>query len=440
MMRNFETSYQLFEESKKTLTSGVSSNLRLAMKPVPVFIEEAKGARMFDVDGNEYIDYIMAYGPQILGHSNSVIVDAVQKQVEKGQTFGAQHRGEIALSKRITENVPCAELVSFSSTGSEAVQVALRLARAFTNRKKIIRFEGHYHGWIDTIFTQFGNDHDNLNSNSLKPGTSGQSISALTDVVVLPWNDIVTLEQYLIENHEDVAAIISEPFMCNSGCISPLPGYMERVRELSSELGIVLIFDEVITGFRLGLGGAQKRLGITPDLVTLGKAVAGGLPLSAVAGKKDIMSLIASGKVNHMGTLNGNPLCTASAIAGIDYLSKNDGEVYKTMEKQTDKLISNFQLIAKKYKVPLLINRVGSVFHTMFIDLTEVTKFEEFEKRDSELFAQFAEYLLQEGITVRPSGLWYLSTAHTEKDIEETIDAVDKAFQSLVYNNVIKNF
>jgi glutamate-1-semialdehyde 2,1-aminomutase len=432
-LKKWDKSNELFMKSKQHLASGVSSNLRLAMKPVPIFITEGKGSRIKDVDRNEYIDYIMAYGPQILGHSHPAIVDAVKSQIGIGQTYGAQHHGEIELAERITNHVPCADLVSFASTGTEAVQVALRLSRAYTGRQKIVRFEGHYHGWMDNIFTSFAgaNSTQEKAISAVAPGTNGQNPKALEDIILIPWNDPNKLEKTLSDHRFEIAAVITEPIMCNSGCIEPQPGYLEKLRELTSKYGIILIFDEVITGFRMSLGGAQELLGITPDLVTLGKAVAGGLPLSAVGGRKDIMELISNSEVFHMGTMNGNPLCTASAIASIDYLSNKNNDVYVKMNELTDLLTKEILQLSSQYQLQLLINRIGPVFHTMFTDEQEIKHFNQFQKRDSKTFEKFAEILLEEGLVVRPSGLWYLSTAHTKEDVYASLEIIDKSFKIL---------
>lgn len=429
----FSTSQDLFKTSNEYLAAGVSSNLRLAMKPVPLFVKEADGVNMVDEDGNEYVDFIMAYGPQILGHSHPVIVEAIQEQVGKGQTFGAQHRHEIELAKKITHHLPSADLVSFCSTGTEAVQLALRLARAYTGRQKVVRFDGHYHGWVDTVNVAFttGADERAYLSPDVQPNTAGQNIKALEDVIVLPWNDSDMLEKTLETYGADIAAVITEPIMCNSGCIAPLPGYLEKVRELTAQYGVVLIFDEVITGFRLGLGGAQEKLGVTPDLTTLGKAVAGGMPLSAVGGKKEIMALISESKVFHMGTLNGNPICTAAAIASIDFLATGNGAIYVKMNDIAEKLTTGMDELAAQYGLPLLINKHGPVFHTMFTAQDKVDRFFQFQQRDVQLFNQFAEALLYEGVLVRPSGLWYISAVHTIDDVTKTLDKVEQAFHRL---------
>ena len=264
-----------------------------------------------------------------------------------------------------------------------------------------------------------------------RPSTKGQNAKSLEDVIVIPWNDLPILERTLRQYQGQIAAVITEPVLCNSGCIQPLPGYLETLRKMTAEEGIVLIFDEVITGFRLGLGGAQEYFGITPDLVTMGKAVAGGLPLSVVGGTKDIMSLIATGDVNHMGTLNGNPLCTASAIAAIDYLAQDNGRVYSHMQRLADMLAEGLRELANKYRFPMVVNQAGPVFHTMFTEAPSVTHYHQFLQRDTQLFAKFAEYMMEEGIAVRPSGLWYLSTAHSLEDIEQTLTCAERVFMKL---------
>lgn len=426
-MDHFQRSRQLYERSKRVLAAGVASNLRLAMKPVPLFIEYAKGAKVIDVDGREYVDYIMAYGPQILGHAHDHFVEKVSEQAARGQSYGAQHLGEIELAEKLTTYIPCADLVSLNTSGSEAVHTAVRLARAYTKRNKVVRFEGHYHGWLDTIFTA-GSDENGR----LIPGTMGQNPYALQDVIEIPWNDEEKIEEVFQRFGDEIACVLMEPIMCNSGCLLPRQHYLEKVRELTNRYGALFIFDEVITGFRLGLEGAQGYLGITPDVATFGKAIAGGMPLSAVAGKKEIMDYIARSDIFHMGTMNGNALCTAGAIATIEVLEENGGAVYKKMEALSKKLTKAMEEAAQAAGIPLVINSCGTVFHTMIIETDEnVETFTQYEQRDKERFAKLAELLLIEGVMVRPSGLWYLSTAHTEEDIDFTIEAFKRAVNRL---------
>jgi len=420
-------SRRLLEESRGYLASGVASTLRLAVRPTPLFVDHGAGSRVVDVDGNEYIDYTMAYGPLILGHAHPAVVQAVSEAARRGVTFGAQHRDEIAVARQICEQVPGAELVCFSGSGTEAVMLALRLARAFTGRSKVIRFAGHYHGWSDGIFTTAAT----VAPDAPAPGTAGQSSNALEDVIVVPWNDLAAVEAALHGKGGDVAAVICEPVLCNSGCIEPLPGYLEGLRLLSTEYGSVLIFDEVITGFRLGPGGAQERFGVQADLATFGKALAGGLGLSAVAGRGDILDLVASGVVAHLGTLNGNTLALAAARATLAELGRDEAAPYPRMATFGDQLAAGFAAIAEEAAVPLVVNSVGQAFQTIFTTESAVDDYATFAASNLTRCAEFVEAMLHQGVYVRPNGLWYLSTAHTEQDVATTLDAAARAFSSL---------
>jgi len=434
-MKSFNESVSKMEESKKYLAGGVSSFLRGAMKPIPLFVKTASGSHVIDADGNDYIDYLLAYGPLILGHAHPELTEQTYQAMKRGNVYGLQHDGETQLAKRLTEVLPCADKVTFSGSGTEAVMLALRLARAYTNRQKVIRFHGHYHGWSDAIFTSFPSPdlvkENNDQADHVLPGTSGQSESSLQDIILLPWNDSEALKQALDTHGEQIAAIITEPVMCNSGCILPKPGYLEQMREWTQELGIVLIFDEVITGFRLGIGGAHGRFNIKPDLVTMGKAVAGGVPLSVVAGKEEIMDLVATGQVNHLGTMNGNTMVTAAGLATIEILSKNNNAVFEKMEKMTQNLVSGLRDVMQKNEIKGVINQIGPVFHMMFIQEDEVHDFETFQKRDAAKYSLFAEKMLDEGILVRPTGLWYVSAVHTDEDITKTIEGADRVLKSM---------
>lgn len=431
-MSKWPESQRLYAQAAAHLAGGVSSTLRLGAHLVPLYVERGLGSRIVDVDGNEFIDYVMAYGPLIHGHAHPAVVQALQAQVERGTTYGSQHRGELELARRLTQHVPCAELVCFVNSGTEAVLVALRLARAYTGKQKIVRFAGHYHGWADPILAapELGSTDDV--PWTPVPVTSGQSTVSHQDILVLPWNDHAAISRVLNQYGSEIAAIIMEPVLCNNGCLVPRPGYLEHVKEEARRHNVVLIFDEVITGFRLSIGGAQKLFGVTPDLCVLGKAIAGGLPLSAVGGKREIMQLIADGKVNHMGTLNGNPLVTAAAVATIDLLAADRCAAYDRMNAVTDHLTDGLAGLAKEHGVPLLINRIGPVFHTLFTERSSIDRYEDFIRYvDSKKCVAFCHELFQAGVFVRPSGLWYVSTSHTEQDVEDTLSAADKAFAAL---------
>lgn len=442
-MKDFAKSRHHFEQSKMVLAGGVASSLRSAMKPTPLFAESGSGPKIRDVDGNEYIDYLLAYGPLLLGHAHPSLTESVYEAMKRGATYGLQHEGEIRLARRLAEVLPCAEKVVLSGSGTEAVMLAIRLARAHTGKRKIVRFHGHYHGWSDSVFTSFpssdmrqseSNAADGLPEQHVMPGTGGQSAKALEDVILLPWNDPAALEQTLRHHQDEIAAVISEPVMCNSGCILPKPGYLELIRSLTKELGIVMILDEVITGFRLSLGGAHAKFGIRPDLVTVGKALGGGLAISAVAGKADIMALIEDGVVSHLGTLNGNCVAVAAALAVIGELSKSEGAVYAQMEQTAGKLVQGIRELLQEHRIPGILNVAGPVFHLMFTDEPVVEDFAAFNKRDAALYSRFAGMMLEEGVLIRSNGLWYISAVHGEQEIVDTLSAVSRVLARLKTN------
>lgn len=437
MSHKYEASKRLLAESKRYLAGGVASSLRSAMKPTPLFAVSGTGPRVRDADGNEYIDYLLAYGPLILGHAHPSLTEGVSEALRRGVTYGLQHNGEIELAKLLTELLPCAERVSFSGSGTEAVMLALRLARAYTGKQKVVRFHGHYHGWSDAIFTSFPSADMRQSViahaavHDAAPGTGGQSELSLQDILLLPWNDEEALETALRRDKDVIAAVITEPIMCNSGCIHPKPAYLQRMRQLTEELGIVMIMDEVITGFRLGLGGAHGKLGLMPDLVTVGKAMGGGMAISAVAGKADVMALIDNGTVSHLGTLNGNCAATYAALATLRELGKNGGSVYGHMERTADALVQGIRLLLDRHGIPGIINQAGPVFHLMFTEEPIVEDFAAFSKRDAAAYSRFAELLLQEGVLVRSNGLWYVSAVHGESEAASTLEAIDRALAGL---------
>ncbi|GAA3404487.1 aspartate aminotransferase family protein [Paenibacillus hodogayensis] len=439
-MPTYDKSRAKLAEAKQVLAGGVASTLRGSMKPTPLYVESASGVIVKDVDGNEYIDYQLAYGPLILGHAHAGFNERIANAMAKGITYGLQHDGEIELARRLTEVLPCADKVVLSGSGTEAVMLALRLSRAYTGKRKVVRFHGHYHGWSDSIFTSFPSPDmmqkaTSAAADSVPPGTKGQSELSLQDVILLPWNEPEALEAALRANASDIAAVISEPVMCNSGCILPKPGYLEKIRELTRELGIVFIMDEVITGFRLGAGGAHGRFGITPDLVTVGKALGGGIAVSAVGGSKEIFELIDTEQVSHLGTLNGNGVATAAGLAVLELMTENDGAVYGTMEDNALKLVGGIRSLFAKHDIRGVVNQIGPVFHFMFIDEDEVNHFDTFQKRDSGKYAKFAQLMLEEGVLVRPNGLWYISAVHESSHIDATLQAIDRVFVRLAEGN-----
>lgn len=418
---NYARSIAFFERARQVVAGGVNSNVRAASHPVPLIYREGRGAHLFDVDGNEYIDYCLGQGPLLLGHSHPRVLEAVRQQLERGQLYAGQHELEILVAEKLCRYIPCAELVRFSTSGSEAVHIALRVARAFTGRQKIIKFEGHYHGWFDNILVSLTPEkfdrHPVLESR-------GQMESVLDEVIVLPWNDASRLSETLAASADEIAAIIMEPVMCNTGCILPEPGYLETVRELCTRYGIVLIFDEIITGFRLGLGGAQAFFGVTPDLAVFGKALGSGFPISCLAGKRALMEGIADLSVVHAGTYNANPVSMAAAWATLTELEQHGETHYRNLFALGRTLMRGIAEIAERHGRSVTVQGLGPMFHVAFTRRPRIRDARDYRDVDAALYAAFASRLQERGIRVIPRGIWYLSTAHTEEDIARTLESV----------------
>ncbi len=432
-MSTREQSSRMLERSQRSLAGGVSSNVRAGKQPPPLFFARGRGSKIYDVDGNEYIDYALGQGPLILGHSHPSLLQAVQKALEEGQLYAGQHELEITLSEKLQQVIPYAELVRYGNSGSEIVQAALRVARAYTGREKVVKFEGHYHGWFDNVLISVHPPLDSAgprDAPSAVPGSEGQVKSALGDAIVLPWNDLAVFEKALSEHRGEIAAVIMEPIMCNTGCILPKEGYLEGVRAACDREGIVLIFDEIITGFRLGLSGAQGYFGVTPDLATFGKAMAGGFPIGALVGKRDLMELIASNRVNHSGTFNSNLMVMAAAVATLSVLD-NDG-VYDRLYSLGRRLMEGIRGLMAEAGITARIEGTGPMFHLAFGDGQPFHDYRTFvEHTDAGKFHRFATLLLDEGVRAIPRGMWYLSTAHTEDDVALTLQAVESALSKL---------
>jgi glutamate-1-semialdehyde 2,1-aminomutase len=401
---------------------------------VPLYFEDGCGCRLRDVDGNEYIDYALAWGPLILGHRHPAIVEALRRQADKPHDYGAQHELEYEVSERFQKAVPCAEQVAFTSSGSEAVQLALRLARAYTGRNLILKFEGHYHGWLDSVLLSYhpaagacgDPDHPNV-----VLASRGQVPNAVDNVIVAPWNRIVPLEQIFAERGAEIAAVITEPVLCNSGGLYPRDGYLEALRKLCDANGSLLIFDEVITGFRISFHGAQGHFGITPDIATFGKAMAGGVTMSAIAGREDIFALMQGGGVAYGGTFNGNPLSLAGARATIDELAKHNGEPLRHANRMGEKLQAGILACARRRGIPLVIAGFGAAFGVHFTNKTELATYRDVLEDDTARLDRYLMAALKEGLYLLPDGRIYVSAVHQEADIEESIAKIDRALAAL---------
>lgn len=421
----------LFQRASQTIAGGVSTGLRRSARPWPLYFTGGGGSRIHDVDGNSYIDYAMAWGPLILGHAPELIADAVAAQARLGCTYGAQHQLEFEVAELLTRMIPCADLVCFANSGTEIVQVALRLARAATGRRKFLKFEGHYHGWADSVLVSYKPSLAQIEAAQGVPVGTGQGQLPPDNTVVVEWNDRAAVERAFAEHAGEISAIICEPLACNCSCIPAEPGFLEFLRTITQQQGALLIFDEVITGFRLAPGGAQERYGIMPDLATYAKAVGAGTPLSVLAGKQEYMDLIASGKVVHAGTLNGNPLSLAAAKAALELLARDNGAAYTGMAARGERLRSEMETLLRSSGWAVATNGDGPVFHLSFAERPP-RNYRDTLSANTSLYSDFALALLDEGVMVLPDGRWYLSTSHTDEDVEVTLAAVRRVINQAV--------
>jgi len=433
-MYQVSKSKQMFEECSKFLAGGVGSQVRSAADPV-LFFTHGKGSKLYDVDGNEYIDYLLGYGPSILGYAHPVLVKALKEAIEKGFQFGSETEEVIQFCRKLTHIIPCADEVKLASTGSDAVQGALRVARAYTGKTKVIKFEGHYHGWLDSVYVNHIPDslqYWGLRNNPRKVlESAGQVESILSDLIILPWNDLEVLEKTIKERHFEIAAVIMEPIMANFGLIMPKKGYLEGVREITKKYGIILIFDEVICSFRVALGGAQEYFRVTPDISTFGKAVGGGVPLAGYGGRREIMELVAKKKCVEAGTFNTNSLQIAAGLATLSELEREG--TYERMTKLGKKLSSEMKNIADRFNIPFQVQGPGPMFGIRFAEKEAKDAREAVESRYAGLYPKFRFFLLERGVHIFPTekGEFYLSTVHSEKDIDKTLNVVEDSFKEL---------
>ena len=427
----FDNSKKLYEEAKKMVPGGVSSSIRQTEWPVPLFFKSAKGSKMTDVDGNEFIDYVMGMGPNIFGHSPDFITNSVYQDMQDGFCLTGQTKKENELSEFVEKTLPFKRKVRYASSGTEIVQIALRLARSFTNKNKFLKFEGHYHGWMDSVLY---NSHPDVSSEEtlFDPIAESGGISKGTadEVVIAPWNDIEALEN-ILKVHHDISAIITEPILWNSNVILPNPGYLENLRKLCNQHGILLIFDEVGTGFRVALGGAQEIYGVEPDLSTYAKSMAGGFPIAMLAGKPEIMDYMSNGNVVHGGSFNTNVMSVSAAHATLDYLLNNK-DFYKSLNKNGDILIKGLKEVAKKHDIDILIQGLGSVFYLSFTNLDSIKNYRDHANNvDQEKYREFSKLMLLNGIRLSQNGRWHMSSSHDISDIEITIKAAELSFAEL---------
>lgn len=427
-MRSFEKSKAAFKEAVKIMPGGVNSPVR-AFKSVnidPIFMERGKGSYIYDIDGNEYIDYVLSWGPLILGHTNENVVEALKKTAETGTSFGASTLLENEMAELVIERVPSIEVVRMVSSGTEATMSALRLARGYTGRNKILKFEGCYHGHGDSLLIKAGSGVATLGL----PDSPGVPESVAKNTITVSYNDLESVRYAFEQFGEDIACIIVEPVAGNMGVVPPQPGFLEGLRDITEQYGALLIFDEVMTGFRVGYNCAQGHFGVTPDITCLGKVIGGGLPVGAYGGKAEIMNQIApAGPIYQAGTLSGNPM---AMTAGIETLRQLRPETYDEFARKADLLEKGLTEAARKHGIPITFNRAGSMIGFFFHE-GPVHNYDDAKNSDLALFAEYYREMALEGVFLPPSqfeGL-FLSTTHSDEDIEKTIAAAEKAFSRL---------
>ena len=408
----FDKSKRLYSKAKELVPGGVSSSIRQTEWPVPLFFEKAHGSKMWDVDGNEFVDYVMGMGPNIFGHAPEFVTKSVYQDMQNGYCLTGQTEKENEISEFIQKTLPFKRKVRYASSGTEIVQVALRLARSYTNKNKFLKFEGHYHGWMDSVLY---NSHPDITN----------------EVIIAPWNDINALENILKNSHQEISSIITEPILWNTNVILPEDGYLEKLRLLCDKYNILLIFDEVGTGFRVALGGAQEIYGVEPDLSTYAKSMAAGFPIAMLAGKPEIMDYMANGKVVHGGSFNSNVMSVSATHATLKHLL-TDKNFYKNLNQNGEKLIEGLKSVALKNNVQILIQGLGSVFYLSFTSSDRIKNYRDHANNvNFEKYKEFAKLMLINGVRLSQNGRWHMSSAHSDEDIKKTIDAADKSFSEL---------
>lgn len=435
--RSTDHSKALYERALRVLVEGVSSPSRgpANYRPYPLFMERGEGGELVDVDGNRYIDIMLAYGALIHGHAHPRLVAALQSAAEKGALFATANEAEIEVAERLCRMVPGAERVRFANTGTEAAMGALRLARGYTGKRKIIKFEGHYHGWSDPFsvssnalpLSAIGHYHDPIPV----PDSSGIPPGALEDTVIVPWNDANRVEAALKRFPGDVAAIVSEPVMANMSVVPPAPRYLHALRDLANRYGSLLYLDETVTGFRLAPGGAQERFGVRADIVTFGKALGAGFPVAAIAGRAEIMDALQWGGVLHYGTQNANSALLAVVRESLDMLQEDAGAIYRRLDALADRLAAGLRRVLAEADVPALVQHVGPMLQVLFLlpgheSVSSIDSFRDFAAHvDRDRFNRFAHDMFEQGIYLSPSAVLHsvLATVHTEGDIDNIICA-----------------
>ena len=423
---HFVRSQELYQSACKVLATGVSSAMRRHVTTPPLYFERAEGPYFWDVDGHKYVDYTLAWGPLIVGSNHPHVNGAVTEQLSRAYAYGAQHELEIRLATQIIDLVPGVEQVIFSNSGSEAVQAALRIARAKTGRSKVVKFEGHYHGWMNNVLVSY---HPTTGRpTETQPACGGQPASEYADTIVLPWNDLDVLRDLFESAGDQIAAVVTEPLLANSGSCEPQPGFLLGVVDICRHFGAVSIFDEVITGFRLARGGAREYYRVLPDLSVYGKALAGGFPLSAVGGRKEMFDVLRDGRTIHAGTYNGNPICLAAASATLEILA--DPKVFTGLHAHGSALQRAIVEAAGENDIQLLISGAPPVFNVHWGQSQRPLDYRQTLQSDQKQYTKFRMKMLDQGVYLLPDGRWYVGAAHDGTALEIAINAIRAAMSA----------
>jgi len=430
----YSKSRELMQQAERVLAGGVGSNFRRKEKPCPLYFIRGQGAYIWDVDGNRYIDFVLGQGPLLLGHCHPAWVKAMADQLHEGQLYAGQSKLEIILSGMLKKIIPGADLIRYGNSSSEIVQLALRVARAYTGRRRWVKMEGHYHGWFDNVLVSIHPTPDQAGSveqPNVALHSSGQNPRISEDVLISHFNDLDHLAK-IFENYPDqIAAVLMEPVMCNSSCILPKAGYLEGVKKLCKKYGTVLIFDETITGFRLALGGATERFGVTPDLGIYGKGLGGGIPVSCLVGSEKFMKCIANFTVFHAGTFNTNLLALRGALTTLKVLMSDEGKIYRRWDKLGEKLRSGLHRLTKKHGLNLLVKGIGQITYTGFSNNNRMETYRDCWSVNEEKVERWTSLLKEYGVRIIARGLWYLSTVHTEAEIDKALSAADSVLTTI---------
>lgn len=432
----FDKSQQLFDQASGLIAGGVSSQIRVnEPAPVPLFFERAAGSRMWDADGNEYVDYIQGMGPNLFGHAPEFIVRQVEEDMRKGFVYAAQFNREIEVAELAVGMIPLEDArVRFASSGTEIDQLVIRLMRGYTGRPKYLKFEGHYHGWMDSvnysIHPALDRAGDAVSPHAVEE-SAGMDLGTADGIVICEWNDVEALERAFEQHKGEIAGVIMEPILANTNCIMPKPGYMEAVKKICQQNGALLCFDEVITGFRVAAGGAQEYLGITPDLATYAKSMAGGFPVAMLAGRNEIMEILGNGTVYHGGSFNSNVMTMAAAYASLKHIADAGQSFYTELNGRGLQLMEGLRDAASETESKLHVQGVGSVFSISFTTKPEIVNWRDHARNcDDSMYAKFARAMLERGVRLSSNGRIHMSSAHTDEDVQQTIDAALETLKS----------